>query len=169
MIPNYHLLTVFCFISTIQVSTSLKCFICTSKLDVCSDPYNKSAHTSEICDESTPVCLKEIFSGSGTSKKCYICTTFVKSENCSDPFNKEGMKEDVCDINNYVCLKEKSNPTGAKDHIFRGCVSPDYCTAPGKRTSSFCETCDSDLCNTGSSLTYSFLSLPLFLVVNILI
>ncbi|KAK4874026.1 hypothetical protein RN001_013386 [Aquatica leii] len=202
MISNCYLLTVFCFFSTIQISMSLKCFVCTSKLSDCNDPFNKTAHTSEICDVDTPVCLKEKLAASGkqsaathrscikidhcdskspastfcatcetdfcTSRKCYVCNTFRINEHCGDTLNKEAAKDEICDVANHVCLKEKTTSVdGGRSHIFRGCVSPDYCTAPGKH-SSFCETCNEDFCNTASALLHSLLAFPLFLILFIM-
>lgn len=66
MVPSSHVFPVLLLLTALQDSTSaIKCFVCSDKSPNCGDPFNKTALSPEICDPSTPVCLKEKFGGGG--------------------------------------------------------------------------------------------------------
>lgn len=112
MTPCSHMLPVLLLLVAVPISTALKCYVCSDKAPNCDDPFNKTALRPEICDPSTPVCLKERFGGGG--KLGGLRRSCISKEHC-DVKSKSSTFCSICNtdlcnsshqtkINNYIHL-----------------------------------------------------------------
>ncbi|KAK4874025.1 hypothetical protein RN001_013385 [Aquatica leii] len=102
MASRYYqrLLVVLLVLISIQLSSSIKCFSCTSNTEPgCSDLFNNITIPASYCDLSTSVCVKQVlpalgsirestFRGCVSEEYCKLFST--KSKHCSS------CKEDYC-------------------------------------------------------------------------